>query len=144
MKKTKSILFLCTGNSCRSQMAEGFARNMLPNNWLVYSAGTIAAGLHPLTIEVMKEVGVDISSQYSKTIDEIPIEDIDCVVTLCGDARDNCPVFPKDIAKEHWPIKDPIRDIGKPTVMESFRQARDEIKRRVEDLLTRLSTSPPL
>jgi len=144
MKKTKSILFLCTGNSCRSQMAEGLARALFPKGWKVYSAGTRPIGVHPLTIKVMKEAGIDISQHYSKSLDDIPIDEIDYVITLCGDARDNCPIFPKDVAKEHWPIKDPIRDIGKPMVMESFRQARDEIKIRIEDLLRRLCASPPL
>ena len=138
MKKTKSILFLCTGNSCRSQMAEGFARALFSKEWKIYSAGTRPIGVHPLTIEVMKEIGINISKQYSKAIEDIPHEKIDYVVTLCGDARDICPVFSGAVAREHWPIEDPIRDIGKPDVMDSFRRVRDEIKSRVEDLFTKL------
>ena len=76
-KETKSILFLCTGNACRSQMAEGFARKILPKNWKIYSAGIMAAGLHPLTIQAMQEVGIDISDQRSKSVDEIPKDEIE-------------------------------------------------------------------
>lgn len=119
-------------------MAEGFARALFPKEWKIYSAGTRPIGVHPLTIEAMKEAGINISKQYSKTVEDIPNEKIDYVVTLCGDARDNCPVFSGAVAREHWPIEDPIRDIGKPDVMDSFRRVRDEIKSRVEDLFTKL------
>jgi len=136
--KNKSILFLCTGNACRSQMAEGFARAMFPKEWKIYSAGTIAAGLFPQTVEAMREAGIDISGQYSKTIDSVPVGEIDYVITLCGDARESCPIFPKKVEKEHWPIKDPARDIDKPNELESFRNVRDDIKARVEGLAKRL------
>jgi len=119
-------------------MAEGFARTMLPKEWKIYSAGTHPIGLHPLTIEAMAEENIDISKQYSKSVDEIPVDEIDYVVTLCGDANENCPLFPKKVEREHWPIIDPVRGVGKPNVMESFRQARDDIKNRVGDLAKRL------
>ncbi|MFH1831040.1 MAG: arsenate reductase ArsC [Pseudomonadota bacterium] len=139
MKTKRSILFICTGNSCRSQMAEGFAKTMLPVKWKVLSAGTIASSVHPLAIDVMKEVNIDISSQYSKTVNEIPIDEIDYVVTLCGDARDRCPVFPNALLQEHWPIEDPIYATGSPDAMKVFRQVRDDIKQRMEDLAKQLS-----
>lgn len=134
----KTILFVCTGNSCRSQMAEGFARMLLPKGWRVLSAGTIAAGIHPLTIEAMREAGVDISGQYSKTIGEIPADEVDRVVTLCGDAREHCPVFPNAKAREHWPIEDPIWAAGTPDPMPVYRRVRDEIRRRMEELAERI------
>jgi len=137
-KRSRSILFLCTGNACRSQIAEGFARSMLPQGWRVYSAGVAAAGLHARTIDVMMEVGIDISGQHSKTLDEVPVDEIDYVITLCGHARDLCPVFPRAVASEHWPIDDPMHAADTHVELQAFRRARDDIRRRVEDLVKRL------
>lgn len=137
---TKSILFICTGNACRSQMAEGFAREILPKDWKIYSAGVMAAGVHPMTIETMREAKIDITDQYSKTIDEVPVDKIDYVVTLCGSARDQCPVFPRAIKNEHWPISDPL---GESDRTEAFRKCREEIRERMEGLATRLLTFVP-
>ncbi len=136
---TKAILFLCTGNACRSQMAEGFARRMLPPGWKVYSAGTIAAGLHPLTVEAMSEAGIDVSGQYSKTIDDVPMDEIGYVITLCGDAQSNCPMFPRKVTQEHWPIDDPLLAISPMMVRTAFRSVRDEIRTRIEDLVKRIA-----
>ena len=135
---SKTMLFLCTGNACRSQMAEGFAREMLPAGWQARSAGRVAAGVHPLTVEVMQEAGVDISQQYSKTVGALPIDEIDYVVTLCGSAQEHCPVFPKAVAREHWPIEDPIAAAGDGDVRDVFRRVRDDIRRRIQDLARRL------
>ena len=137
--KEKTILFICTGNSCRSQMAEGFARKILPANWRVFSAGTIAAGIHPLTIEVMKEAGVDISDQRSKTIEDVPVKQVDHVVTLCGDAHERCPVFPNARSKEHWPVEDPNMATSGPDPMVVFRRVRDDICQRIEELADRIT-----
>nr|QNO54713.1 arsenate reductase [Methanosarcinales archaeon ANME-1 ERB7] len=104
----KGILFLCTGNSCRSQIAEGFARKILPKNMEIFSAGLEAKGIHPIAIKVMQEVGIDISKQESKNISEIPIGEIDIVITLCRDAAENCPVFPDKVERIHWAIEDPL------------------------------------
>ncbi len=134
----KTILFICTGNACRSQMAEGFARRMLAG-WRVLSAGTIAAGVHGTAIRVMEEEGVDISGQYSKTVGDIPLKEVDYVITLCGDARDRCPAFPKSTKKEHWPIEDPIYHTGTQYEMEAFRRTRDDIKARMGDLAKKLT-----
>ena len=136
--KEKTILFICTGNSCRSQMAEGFARKILPGTWRVYSAGTIAAGIHPLALEAMKEAGVDISKQSSKTLDEVPVTQVDHVVTLCGDAHERCPVFPKATSKEHWPVEDPNMATGSPDPMKVFRRVRDDICQRIAELADRI------
>jgi arsenate reductase len=112
---------------------------MFPKEWKIYSAGTIAAGLFPQTVEAMREAGLDISGQYSKTVNDVPVSEIDLVITLCGDAQNNCPVFPQRVKKEHWPIKDPARDIDTPRELESFRNVRDDIKKRIQDLVKRLS-----
>lgn len=133
--KQRTLLFVCTGNACRSQMAEGLARKMLPAGWTVISAGAIAAGVHPLTVAVMREAGIDISGQHSKTLGEIPLEKVDHVVTLCGDARDRCPIFPNARAKEHWSIEDPIGAARSPEALGVFRRVRDEIRSRIEELV---------
>jgi arsenate reductase len=141
MKKIseKTILFVCTGNACRSQMAEGFARHLFPDGWRVLSAGTIAAGVHETAKTVMKEEGIDISDQYSKTLDDIPLNEIDYVVTLCGDARDRCPHFPNAAGKEHWPIADPVYSTGTPEELPTFRAARDDILGRMQELVEKLA-----
>lgn len=139
--KMRTILFLCTANSCRSQMAEGFAREILPEGWRVFSAGTIAAGVHPRTIQAMREAGVDITGQHSKALFEIPLEEVDHVVTLCGSARDRCPVFPAAREQEHWPIEDPLSCGSSADPLKPFRRARDDIRKRVEELAARLAGS---
>ncbi|MBM2805606.1 MAG: putative Sensor protein yycG [Deltaproteobacteria bacterium] len=131
----QSILFLCTGNSCRSQMAEGFARSMVANRDRVYSAGTSPKGIHPLAIRVMGEVGIDISTQHSKGLDEIPLGQIDQLITLCGDAAKTCPTLPAKVARTHWPLPDPALATGdEEEVMKVFRQVRDDIRARVQAL----------
>ena len=125
----KGILFLCTGNSCRSQMAEGFAKKMLPKNMEIFSAGLEPKGLHPMAIKVMQEVGIDISQQESKNIPEIPIDKIDLVVTLCGDAAERCPVFPGKVERIHWALEDPAKAQGsEEEIAIVFRKIRDNIK----------------
>ncbi len=109
MKKT--IYFLCTGNSCRSQMAEGFAKKYLPD-WEVKSAGIEAHGLNPNAVKAMAEVGVDITNQTSDIIDETILNYSTLIVTLCGDAADKCPMTPPHIMREHWGFDDPAKAIG--------------------------------
>ena len=109
MKKT--IYFLCTGNSCRSQMAEGFAKKYLPD-WDVQSAGIEAHGLNPNAVKAMAEVGVDISNQTSDIIDEAILNNATLIVTLCGDAADKCPMTPPPIRREHWGFDDPAKATG--------------------------------
>ena len=125
----KGILFLCTGNSCRSQMAEGFARKMLPKNMEIFSAGLEPKSVHPMAIKVMQEVGIDISKQESKNISEISLDKINMVITLCGDAAERCPIFPGKVERIHWEIEDPAKARGSDKeIVKVFRKVRDSIK----------------
>ena len=134
-KKKKKVLFLCTGNSCRSQMAEGFVKAMAGDRWEVASAGLEPAGVNPRAVQVMREVGIDISGQASKPIDPEILLKVDLIVTLCGDAADRCPVTPPQVRRLHWPLEDPARTTGtEEEVLARFRQVRDEIRRRMESL----------
>ena len=130
------IMFLCTGNSCRSQMAEGFAREFGKGLIEPYSAGLIAAGVNPWAIAVMKEAGIDISRQKSEEINEGLLRTMDIVITLCGNAEESCPYTAPEIRRIHWPIKDPVGTIGtEEEIMKEFRRARDEIKKKIEDFV---------
>ena len=129
------VYFICTGNSCRSQMAEGFAKQLLGSDWQIASAGLRADGLNPRAVQVMAERGIDISQQRSKVIDLDYLRSSDFVVTLCGDARDHCPMVPASVRKMHWPLQDPASAVGTDgEVLQVFRSVRDEIERRVRDL----------
>lgn len=130
------IYFLCTGNSCRSQMAEGYGHALLGDDFVVDSAGVETHGLNPNAVNVMAEDGVDISQQTSTLIDQAYFYSSDLIVTLCGDARDKCPVIPASITHLHWDLADPARATG--TEVEKFAQfraVRDEIKQRVAKLV---------
>jgi arsenate reductase len=132
----KKIMFLCTANSCRSQMAEGFAKEYSRGSFEIHSAGLMAAGVHRKAIAVMKELGIDISDQHSKEIDEKLLRQMDIVITLCGHAEEYCPRTPPEIKRIHWPIKDPVGAIGtEEHIMTDFRRARDEIKENVRGLI---------
>lgn len=134
------VMFLCTGNSCRSQMAEGFARELGRGLLQPYSAGLMAAGVHPRAMAVMKEAGIDISGQKSKEIDAGLLETMDIVITLCGNAEESCPYTPPEIRRLHWPIKDPVGTVGtEEEIMREFRRARDEIREKVRELLSSLN-----
>jgi arsenate reductase len=135
-KSLQGVLFLCTANSCRSQMAEGFAQALAPQDLNVYSAGTAPRQVHPLAVQVMREAGVDISRQRSKSIEEVPLQQIDLVITLCGEAAESCPAFPENTRRLHWPLPDPALAQGNAEeVLRVFREVRDEIRGRVESLL---------
>ena len=130
----KGILFLCTGNSCRSQMAEGFAKKMLSNDLKIFSAGIEPKRIHPMTVKVMQEIGIDISQQRSKNISEIPLYRIDIVITLCGDAVERCPIFPGKVERVHWEIEDPAKAQGSnKEIAIVFRKVRDNIKSYMEN-----------
>lgn len=130
------VMFLCTGNSCRSQMAEGFARELGKAFIEPYSAGLMAAGVHPKAVRVMKEKGIDISWQRSEEIDDNLLRQMDIIVTLCGNAEQSCPMTPPNIRRIHWPVKDPVGTIGtEAEIMEEFRRARDEIEEKVRSLI---------
>ncbi len=123
------IMFLCIANSCRSQMAEGLARELGRGALEPYSAGLIAAGVHPMAVEVMKEIGIDISGQKSKEISRKTVMKMDLIVSLCSDEDGRCPVTPWTIPKLSWPIVDPVGARGsRQQVLNEFRRARDEIK----------------
>ncbi len=129
------VLFLCTGNSCRSQMAEGFARALQPGRIAAYSAGTRPSEVHPLTRQVMREAGVDISEQHAKSVDRFLAEPFDWVITLCGEADESCPVFPGATQRVHAGFDDPSRASGSPDeVLAEFRRVRDEIRTFVASL----------
>ena len=133
------ILFLCTGNSCRSQMAEGWARRFVPPGWTVSSAGIEAHGKNPRAIAVMAEAGIDISAQESTRVTDAMLKHADLVVTVCGHADEHCPVLPPGTRKEHWPLNDPARATGtEDEVMAVFRGTRDEVKNCVTGLIERL------
>lgn len=130
----KILYFLCTGNSCRSQMAEAFGHKHLSDQFDVYSAGIEAHGLNPNAIKAMDEVGIDIRNQTSDTIDTELLNRADYVVTLCGDANDKCPITPPHVTRWHWGFDDPARAEG--TEEEKwavFQRVRDEISARIEE-----------
>lgn len=131
----KKIYFLCTGNSCRSQIAEGYGHKFL-EGWEVRSAGVETHGLNPRAVEVMAEDGVDISNQKSELIDIDYFNSCDLIITLCGDALDKCPTIPKGITHEHWDLQDPARVSGTDDeILEAFRKTRDLIKVQVKKLI---------
>jgi two-component system, OmpR family, phosphate regulon sensor histidine kinase PhoR len=135
----KEIIFLCTANSCRSQMAEGLARAIVPKRIEVFSAGTNPTRVNPLAVQVMKEIGIDISAQQSKSLDEVPLDSADLVVTLCGEAAESCPTLSRPVEHLHWPIPDPALAQGdEEYVLQMFRQVRDEIRTQVQKLLSLL------
>ncbi|WP_125707446.1 arsenate reductase (thioredoxin) [Companilactobacillus zhongbaensis] len=137
---SKKIYFLCTGNSCRSQMAEGFAKDIFGEDWMVRSAGVEMHGLNPRAVSSMKLAGIDISQQTSTLIDQDYLMSCDVVVTLCGDAKDKCPMTPPEVKRIHWPLPDPAQATGSETeIMEVFNQVRDTIKSNVDQLYQELN-----
>ncbi|WP_010098696.1 arsenate reductase (thioredoxin) [Ornithinibacillus scapharcae] len=129
----KTIYFLCTGNSCRSQMAEGWAKKHLGEDWEVKSAGIEAHGLNPNAVKAMKEVGIDISEQTSDIIDPTILNNATLAVTLCGDAKDKCPVTPPQVKREHWGFDDPAKAEGTDEQKwKVFQRVRDEIGERIK------------
>lgn len=133
------LLFLCTGNACRSQIAEGWAHHF-GGDWLeVISAGIVAHGKNPRAITVMQEAGVDISGQESTKLNDDMLASADYLVTVCGHADEQCPVLPAGMRKEHWPLDDPAKATGTDDeIMDVFRATRDDIRDRVKELVERL------
>jgi arsenate reductase len=138
----KKVLFLCTGNACRSQMAEGWARSLCPASLEPYSAGVMKAGVDPRAARAMAEAGVDISGQYSKTMDELPERELDAVVTLCDQANESCPFFPGRVVRLHHGFDDPpslaLGALNEESALEPYRRVRDEIRELVLGLPERL------
>ena len=129
----KRILVLCTGNSARSQMGEGLFRTEGGGDFEVSSAGTKPSSVRPEAIAVMKEIGIDISGQRSKSVDEFAGRSIDYVVTVCDNARDNCPLFPAATKRLHWSLEDPAAVQGSEEErLAAFRRTRDQLQERVK------------
>lgn len=135
-----NILYLCTGNSCRSQMAEGWTRRLGGEHVGVQSAGIEAHGKNIYAIAVMTEAGIDISGQESTVVTGNMVEQADIVVTVCGHADEQCPALPPGVEKIHWPLSDPASASGaEDHVLTVYRGTRDEVERRVRALLQQLS-----
>lgn len=133
----KSVLFLCTGNSCRSQMAEAFLRAYGGDGYEVHSAGTRPSTVNPVAIEVMREAGIDISGHWSKNVTEYLGQHFPIVITVCDNAKEHCPVFPGHSVREHWPFDDPADATGtRQQKLVVFRRVQDQIDGRVRALLT--------
>lgn len=136
---TNTIYFLCTGNSCRSQMAEGWAKNLLPENWNIKSAGLEAHGLNPNAVKAMHEVNIDITSHTSNIIDSNILNTATLVVTLCGHADDHCPLTPPHVKREHWGFDDPAKASGtEEEKWKVFQNVRDAIGARIEQFAKEL------
>ena len=128
------ILILCTGNSCRSHLAEGILRAAVGEAAEVASAGSDPAGyVHPMAVEVMKEIEIDISAHTSKHLDEFLQQEVHTVITVCGNADQACPIFPGQAEKHHWPFDDPAKATGsEEEIRAEFRRVRDEIRAKFE------------
>ncbi|MDA8345387.1 MAG: arsenate reductase (thioredoxin) [Thermaerobacter sp.] len=132
------LYFICTGNSARSQMAEGFGRVMLADRYDIMSGGLEPSTVNPLAIQVMAEVGIDISAQQSKAIDVDLLWSARVAVTLCGDAEERCPVTPPGVLRLHWPLRDPAKATGtEEERLTIFRAVRDEIRERLTEFSAR-------
>jgi len=133
----KRVVILCTGNSCRSQMAEGLWRALGGDEWEVFSAGTHPAGyVHPLAVEVMREIGIDISQQTSKHVNELPADSFDLFVTVCDSAQRECPTLPGVQRTLHWPTEDPVLPGADPRQQRAhFRTVRDALRQRIASFL---------
>lgn len=133
-KAKRGVLFVCTGNSCRSQIAEGLARSLAPPGTEIWSAGVAPAGVHPIAMRVMGEIGIDISEQWSKHLDEVPLERMGTVITLCDHANALCPTFSAEVERLHWPTHDPVGTPGlEEEVLRAYRECRDGLRRRLEE-----------
>jgi len=136
MAKRKKVLFLCTGNACRSQMAEGLLRRFAGDRFEVFSAGTHPSRVHPMSINVMKEWGIDISHHTSDHVDEYLDKKIDIVITVCDFANELCPTFPGDVERIHWSIPDPFSGWEKNDIfLDRYRSVRNLIQDHIQALL---------
>lgn len=136
MKLKKRVLILCTGNSARSQMAEGLLRQLGGDKFEVVSAGTVASFVRPQAIEVMKEIGIDIAGHRSKCLDEFLETPFDFVITVCDNAAQNCPLFPGNATRLHWSFSDPAQAQGtEREILDAFRRVRDQIREQLRSLI---------
>lgn len=132
MVDKKRVLFMCTGNVARSQMAEGLLRHLAGDRFEVFSGGVIPSYVRPNAIAVMKELGIDISAHRSKSVNEFLDTPFDYVITVCDYATQRCPTFPGDATRIHWSIADPVEIGDDEAQLEAFRVARDELKSRID------------
>ncbi len=134
MSEKKRVLILCTGNSARSQMAEGLLRHMAGDSVSVFSAGVEPGFVRPQAVAAMRERGIDITRQWSKSVDEFAGQEFDYVITVCDNARDRCPVYPGETERLHWSFDDPAKAEGdEEAVLAVFRRVRDEIESRLRE-----------
>jgi len=135
------VLFLCTGNSARSQMAEALLRKYAGDHFEVYSAGLEPKGLNPYTVKVLEEIGVDTSQHYSKTLDTFMGKvHFGYLITVCSNAEENCPIFPGMGMRMHWPFEDPAAFVGsEEETLQKFREIRDQIDTRVREWLKEMN-----
>ena len=139
----KKVLFLCTHNSCRSQMAEGIVNADLGERFEAYSAGTVATSVNPLAAQVLAEIGIDISAHHSKTLEHFSGRQFDYVITLCGSANEQCPLFFGGVRRVHIGFDDPSQASGTPEeVLTEFRRVRDQIRKEIAAYLTRDAGEP--
>jgi arsenate reductase (thioredoxin) len=131
----KRILIICTGNSARSQMAEGLLRHAAGDRFEIQGAGTEPTHVRPEAIEVMRELGIDISNHRSKSIDEFAEQEFDYVITVCDNARQNCPVFPGSARYIHWSIEDPAAQGSDDELATIFRRTRDDLATRIQSFV---------
>jgi arsenate reductase len=132
----RRVLFVCTGNRARSQMAEAILRELAGDRFDTFSAGTVPRGLAPLTVEVMREKGIDVSGQRSKSVDEFLGQEFQYVITVCDSARQVCPTFPGGGERLHWDVADPADAEGRDgAAIDAFRFARDDLQRRIEQFV---------
>ena len=133
----KKVIFICTGNACRSQMAEGLLRHMAGDKFEVYSAGSHPSRLHPASVAVMAEWNIDITHHTSEPIDDYLETGIDIVITVCDNAQQICPTFPGNVKRIHWGLDDPYHGWGaEPEDLLPYREIRDELKDRIKVFLT--------
>ena len=136
MPKKEKIIFICTGNACRSQIAEGVMRKLVGEKFDVFSAGSHPSLVHPMSIKVMKEVGIDITSHTSDPILNFLSKNINIVVTVCDNADRECPVFPGKVERVHWSIKDPLKGWNShPDDLVNFRKTREDLTAKIKNLI---------
>jgi arsenate reductase (thioredoxin) len=137
----KKVLILCTGNSARSQMGEGLLRHMAGDGWEVESAGTKPVGLNPMAVEAMREVGIDISQQRSKSVSEFDGKKFDFVITVCDSAAESCPVFPNAPTRIHWSLPDPASAQGThEEKLTAFRTVRERLSQHLHEWLAQIAS----
>ncbi|MBC8374537.1 MAG: arsenate reductase ArsC [FCB group bacterium] len=131
------VLFLCTGNSCRSQIGEGLMRHMAGDRYDVFSAGVEPSRIHPMSILVMQEIGIDISHQTSDDVNDYLDSGMDIVISVCDHAAQTCPTFPGDVQRIHWSLKDPFHgwDVDE-SKLPDYRKTRDDLKQRIQGFLS--------